>query len=37
MLTEKNADVKLYCQVEGRHCEADWEKQNPIYMDYLWK
>ena len=37
ILTEKNADVKLYCQVEGRHCEADWEKQNPIYMDYLWK
>ena len=37
ILTEKNADTKLYCQVEGRHCEADWEKQNPIYMDYLWK
>ena len=37
ILAEKNADVKLYCQVEGRHCEADWEKQNPIYMDYLWK
>ena len=37
ILAEKNADIKLYCQVEGRHCEADWEKQNPIYMDYLWK
>ena len=37
ILAEKNAETKLYCQVEGRHCEADWEKQNPIYMDYLWK
>ena len=37
LLTERGAQVKLYCQVEGRHCEADWEKQNPIYMDYLWK
>ena len=37
LLKEKGADVRLYCQVEGKHCEADWEKQNPIYMDYLWK
>ena len=37
LLTGRGAQVKLYCQVEGRHCEADWEKQNPIYMDYLWK
>ena len=37
LLRERGAEVKLYCQVEGRHCEADWEKQNPIYMDYLWK
>jgi len=37
LLTERGAQAKLYCQVEGRHCEADWEKQNPIYMDYLWK
>ena len=37
LLTGRGAHVKLYCQVEGRHCEADWEKQNPIYMDYLWK
>lgn len=21
----------------GRHCEADWEKQIPEFMDYLWK
>ena len=37
LLKERGADAKLYCQVEGHHCEADWEKQNPIFMDYLWK
>ena len=37
LLRERGAETMLYCQVEGRHCEADWEKQNPIYMDYLWK
>ena len=37
LLKERGADAMLYCQVEGHHCEADWEKQNPIFMDYLWK
>ena len=37
LLQARGAEARLYCQVEGRHCEADWEKQNPIYMDYLWK
>ena len=37
ILKAKGADVMMYCQVGGAHCEADWEKQNPIYMDYLWK
>ena len=37
LLQTRGAEAKLYCQGEGRHCEADWEKQNPIYMDYLWK
>ena len=31
------AEVTMYCQVGGHHCEADWEKQNPLYMDFLWK
>ena len=31
------ARVRMYCQVEGRHCEADWEKQVPLFMDFLWK
>ena len=28
---------KLYCQIGGSHCEADWEKQNAIYMPFLWQ
>ena len=31
------ADVRMYCQVGGHHCEADWEKQVPEFMDFLWK
>ncbi len=27
----------LYCQVGGHHCEADWEKQLPLFMPYLWQ
>lgn len=37
LLKRAGADIKLVCQVNGRHCEADWEKQNPRYMNYLWK
>jgi enterochelin esterase-like enzyme len=36
-LKAKGASIALYCQVGGEHCEADWEKQNPIFMNYLWK
>lgn len=32
----RRARVKLYCQVGGRHCEADWEKQIPGFMNFLW-
>ena len=28
--------AKLYCQIGGRHCEADWEKQVPGFMNFLW-
>ena len=31
------AAAMLYCQVGGQHCEADWEKQVPIFMDFLWR
>ena len=29
--------AKLYCQIGGKHCEADWEKQNSLYMPFLWQ
>ena len=37
LLVKKRARSYLYCQKGGGHCEADWEKQIPIFMDYLWK
>jgi len=36
-LKEKGALTHLYCQVGGAHCEADWEKQVPGFMEFLWK
>ena len=29
--------TKLYCQIGGRHCEEDWEKQLPLFMPFLWQ
>ena len=31
-----NAQVKMRCQVGGSHCEADWEKLVPEFMEFLW-
>lgn len=28
--------VKTECQVGGGHCEADWEKLVPSFMNFLW-
>ena len=36
LLEKHGADVSLFCQRGGRHCEADWEKQLPVFMNYLW-
>lgn len=36
-LTRRGAIPRLYCQVGGAHCEADWEKQIPLFMDFLWR
>ena len=36
LFKKHNATVQMYCQVGGGHCEADWEKQVPIFMDFLW-
>ena len=30
------AAVKLHCQVGAGHCEADWEKLVPTFMNFLW-
>ncbi len=35
-LQRAGAAAMTYCQVGGGHCEADWEKQLPVFMDYLW-
>lgn len=35
-LSRKGAAARIYCQPGGKHCEADWEKQVPGFMDFLW-
>lgn len=35
-LAEKGAVTRVYGQPGGRHCEADWEKQVPMFMNFLW-
>lgn len=35
-LESQGAACLLYIQPDGRHCEADWEKQIPVFMDHLW-
>ena len=36
LLIHKGVFTSLYLQKGGRHCEADWEKQLPVFMNYLW-
>lgn len=31
------AVTQIYCQTGGNHCEADWERQVPLFMEFLWK
>ncbi len=35
-LAARGAAVKLRSQVGGGHCEADWERLVPEFMDFLW-
>ena len=35
-LQEKGASTYLFFQWGGRHCEEDWEKQVPVFMNFLW-
>jgi len=37
LLNEKGASTYPYLIINGQHNEATWEKQIPIFMDYLWK
>lgn len=32
----RDAAVKMHCHVGGGHCEADWEKLVPTFMNFLW-
>ena len=32
----QGVNTRLHCQVGGGHCEADWEKLVPAFMNYLW-
>ena len=36
LLRKRRATVMLDCQIGGGHCEADWEKLVPEFMDCLW-
>ncbi len=36
-LEDQGAAVDVVCQIGGGHCEADWEKLVPGFMDFLWK
>ena len=36
VLEMQGAAVELHCQIGGGHCEADWEKLVPGFMDFLW-
>lgn len=36
ILQTKGILTRAYAQAGGEHCEGDWEKQNGLYMDYLW-
>ena len=35
-LRSDKATVQMHCQVGGGHCEADWEKLVPTFMNFLW-
>ena len=35
-ISEKGCITRIYGQPGGHHCEADWEKQVPSFMNFLW-
>ena len=36
VIAESGAAVKLRCQIGAGHCEADWERLVPDFMNFLW-
>lgn len=36
LLWQQDVKLRLFCQRGGNHCEADWEKQVPVFMNFLW-
>ena len=36
-IVQRGGVAGLYCQVGGRHCEADWERQLGLFMPFLWQ
>ena len=36
LLQERGAYPLRQCQIGGGHCESDWEKLVPTFMDFLW-
>lgn len=37
LLNQKQVQTYPYLIIYGKHNEETWEKQVPIFMDYLWK
>ena len=35
-MAQKGVTTRIYGQPGGHHCEADWEKQVPSFMNFLW-
>ena len=35
-LYKKGVQPYMFRQLGGHHCEADWEKQVPLFMNWLW-
>lgn len=36
ILSRKNVRTYPYLHLNGRHCEEDWEKEIPRFMEFLW-
>ena len=36
LLNQRGCATRVVCQYGGKHCEADWEKQVPGFMTFLW-